>query len=95
MARRGRHQSTCSAGKRTIKWLEGLPGVTGTSLSITHGGKSIGKDRPVGFVKLQRSQQSRIKGILMCSYGAQEIVIYAEPEYHEAIRQQVIEEFGK
>ena len=76
-----------------MEWLENLKGVTGTSFSITHGRKSIGRDKPVGFVKLQASINSRIKGILLCSYGAQEIVIYAKPEYHDSIRIQVLEEF--
>jgi len=73
--KRGRHQSSCKDGKKSIKKIESLPGVHGVIIGFSIGGKSIGQGKSAGDVKLQRIVEGGIKGVLQTSKGVQEIFV--------------------
>ena len=73
--KRGRHQSTCKDGKKSIKKIESIQGVQGVIIGMSIGGKSIAAGRSAGDVKLQRVLKGGIKGLLQTSKGVQEIFV--------------------
>jgi hypothetical protein len=72
---RGRHQSSCKDGKRTIKRIEALDEVIGVIIGHSYGGRSIGQGRSSGDIKLQRISEGGIKAVLQTSKGVQELFI--------------------
>lgn len=85
---KGRHQSTCKAGKQTLAWLRSLEGVKSVVIGISIGGKSIGK-QPTGHVKIQRGVQGGFKGLLQSSKGVQEIFIQVDPARAVLVRAEI------
>lgn len=71
---RGRHQSSCSSGKRTLDALRALPGVEGVVIGISKGGKSLAGGS-AGFLKLQRQVPGGFKALLQTSRGIQEVFV--------------------
>jgi len=91
--RRGRHQSTCKDGRRTLDWLCRLPGVEGVTIGRTSGRASVGRARPVGHLKLQRQTEAGFRAVLQCSYGAQEVFIICAPQDADSVRAAIQERF--
>lgn len=87
--RRGRHQSTCKDGRKTIEWLRKLSGVSGVTIGRTSGRTSVGRGKPVGHLKLQRRTEGGFRAVLMCSYGAQEIFVMCGSGMAEAVREAI------
>ena len=86
---RGRHQSTCKDGKRTIQKLQSIPGVQAVILGVTSGRKSGGKGKPVGYFKLQRKIETGFKGVLQCSYGAQDLSIIVAEKDRDSVKKAI------
>lgn len=82
---RGRHRSTCKAGKRAIAELESIPGVIAVIIGISVGGKSLGSGR-TGDVKVQRAVPGGFKGLLQSSRGIQEIFIRVDADAQTSVR---------
>ena len=93
MTNRGRHQSSCKDGKKTIKYLESLNGVIAVIIGMSLGGKSIGKNNSAGYVKLQREEETGFKALLQTSKGVQEIFIKIEKGFKESIKKEIKSKF--
>lgn len=78
MGKRGRHQSTCKEGERTLEKVGRLPGVSAVIIGRSTGGKAIGRGKPVGFLKLQRAVPGGFKAVLQSSKGVQELFVQVE-----------------
>ncbi|TVP78271.1 MAG: hypothetical protein EA353_08690 [Puniceicoccaceae bacterium] len=78
MPSRGRHQTTSKECKRTITEIEALEGVIGVIIGQSYGGKSLGKNRRTGAVKVQRIEAAGIKAATQSAKGLQEIFIRTE-----------------
>ncbi len=89
LRRRGRHQSTCKAGKKTLAALESIPGVAAVIIGRSYGGKSIGKGHSAGYFKLQREVEGGFRGLLQSSRGVQEIFIRVAPGSADKVRKMI------
>lgn len=87
--KRGRHQSSCKDGKKSIKKIESLPNVQGVIIGFSIGGKSIGQGKASGDVKLQRIVSGGIKGVLQTSKGVQEIFIRVNAGHEQEVKKKV------
>jgi hypothetical protein len=83
---RGRHQSSCKDGKRTIQRIENIPAVIGVIIGHSFGGRSIGQGRAPGDLKLQRIIEGGIKAVLQTSKGVQEIFIRVETGSEQSVK---------
>ena len=84
---RGKHQTTCKAGKRTIALLKTITGVKTVFIGRSAGGKGLHQGRD-GMIKLQLSKPGAILAVMQTSKGVQNITIVLE---HDAEDQQVRE----
>lgn len=82
---RGRHQSSCPEGKKTLLKLEKMPHVTAVVLGFSIGGKSI-KGAPTGYFRLQRPVPGGFKGVLQSSKGVQEVFVQVESGKENNVR---------
>lgn len=95
MSKRGRHQTSCKEGKRTILLIEAIPGVSAVIIGMSLGGKSVGKNKSDGYLKLQREEESGFKAVLQTSKGVQEIFIMVEKELKPSVKKKIEEIFPK
>ena len=86
MTIKGRHQSSCKDGKKSIKYIKSIQGVSAVIIGISVGGKSIGKNKTAGHVKIQREEEAGLKAILQTSKGIQEIFIKTDPQLKSEIK---------
>jgi hypothetical protein len=78
MKRRGRHQSTCKAGRATLARVAALKDVQGVIIGMSVGGKSIG-GAATGAIKVQRALPGGLKCLLQSSKGVQEVYLQVTP----------------
>ena len=91
---RGRHQSSCKAGQKTIEALEKLDGVKGVVLGRSYGGKSF-HNAYDGAVKLQQTQGAAIYALLRTSKGIQSLRILLEGlSFEDSIRAKILKDFS-
>ena len=89
MASRGKHQSSCKDGKKSIKFIESINGVQAVIIGMSLGGKSIGKNNSAGHLKLQREEETGFKAVLQTSKGVQEIFIKIEKGFKESVEKEI------
>lgn len=85
---KGRHQTTCKAGKQTLRFLQSIRGVRGVVIGQSFGGKSIG-NHPTGYLRLQRATPGGFKGLLQSSKGVQEIFVRVEAGREALVRAEI------
>ncbi len=84
---RGRHQSTCKKGKKSIESLKKISGVKTVIIGPSSGGKGL-HSATDGTVKLQISHEGYIKAVMQTSKGVQNLSILLEDEADEpSVRQ--------
>ena len=93
--KRGRHQSSSKEGKKTIAWIEALPGVEGVILGHSFGGKAISRGSAAGDMKLQREEEAGFKAALQSSKGLQEIFIRVVRGKKEQVREAILKRIAK
>lgn len=86
---RGRHQSTCKAGKKTISALLKIPGVKSVIIGQSVGGKGLhhGSD---GSIKLQRTSPGCVHALMQTSKGVQQISILLDKGSDEEATKELI-----
>ena len=90
---RGRHQSSCKAGQKTIEALQQLPGIKAVIIGRSYGGKSF-HNAYDGAIKLQQTQGNTIYALLRTSKGIQSLRILLENTSFEAnIRARILKDF--
>ena len=95
MTKRGRHQTTCKHGKKTISLIEAIPGVTAVIIGMSLGGKSIARTKPDGFLKLQREEENGFKALLQTSKGVQEVFIMVDKTFKKEVKEKIEKLFPK
>jgi hypothetical protein len=85
---RGRHQSSCPEGKKTLLKLQKIEGVSAVVLGFSIGGKSI-RGAPTGFFRIQSAVPGGFKGILQSSKGVQEVFVKVAAGKENLVRLQV------
>ena len=85
---RGRHQSSCKEGKRSLARLKEIQGVTAVILGRSIGGKSM-RGKTVGYFKAQASGSKGITGVLLSSKGVQEVFVQIEDGCEAEVRQKI------
>lgn len=89
MPSRGRHQSTSSECKETIRNIEALDGVIGVIIGRSYGGKSLGKGSSTGSIRIQRKVSGGLRAVTQTEKGLQEIFIRTEEGAEENISETV------
>ncbi len=93
MSNRGRHQSSCKDGKKTLRYLESIKEVDAVIIGLSIGGKSIGKNKSAGYLKLQREEKSGFKALLQTSKGVQEVFIKIKDENKKEFKEKIAIKF--
>jgi len=88
---KGRHQTTCKAGKRSIALIKTIEGVKDLVIGRSHGGKGLHQAYD-GAIKLQKSTLGGITGVMQTSKGVQDITILLESSADEAQVRSAIEQ---
>ncbi len=94
MPSRGRHQSTSKECRRTIEKIEALDGVSGVIIGLSFGGKSLGKNKATGALKVQRIEPGGIKAATQSAKGLQELFIRTENGREQEIAEKIAELVG-
>jgi 2-keto-3-deoxy-L-rhamnonate aldolase RhmA len=91
MPSRGRHQSTSKECRRAIKKIEALDGVQGVIIGLSYGGKSLGKNKSTGDLKIQRIEDGGLKAATQSAKGLQELFIRTESGREREIADKIAE----
>jgi hypothetical protein len=75
MPSRGRHQSTSKQCRETMRRIEAIDGVTAVIIGRSYGGKSLGKGRGTGAIRIQRTVPGGLKAVIQSEKGLQELFI--------------------
>lgn len=86
MPSRGRHQSSSKECLKIIKRIEQVPGVAGVIIGRSYGGKSLGRNRTTGSVRIQREVPGGLKAVTQSAKGLQEIFIRISEGNDESVR---------
>jgi hypothetical protein len=89
MPKRGRHQSTSSETRRTLQAIEAIDGVIGIVIGHSFGGKSLGRNRKTGAVKVQGKKPGGLKAVAQSAKGIQEIFILTRAGEEDRIATQI------
>ncbi len=89
MPKRGRHQSTSSESRRTLRAIEAIDGVVGVIIGHSYGGKSLGRSGKTGAVKLQGKRPGGLKAVTQSAKGIQEIFILTTQGEEDRIAEQI------
>ena len=89
MPKRGRHQTSCKDGKKTISLIESLAGVNAVVIGMSLGGKSIGRNKSAGYLKLQREEENGFKAVLQTSKGVQEVFILVDKTLKDRVKKEI------
>ncbi|MDE0835482.1 MAG: hypothetical protein OSA84_03930 [Akkermansiaceae bacterium] len=89
MPSRGRHQSTSKECKETIRKIESLDGVVAVIIGMSYGGKSLGKGKNTGSIRIQRKLSGGLKAVTQTEKGLQELFIRTESGTEDAISEAV------
>ncbi len=94
MPSRGRHQSTSKECIKALKKIEGLEGVVGAIIGRSYGGKSLGRMKRTGAVKIQRRQSGGLKAVMQSEKGLQELFIRVDAGFEDTV-EKAIERMGE
>ena len=87
MPSRGRHQSTSRECKEALRKIEALDGVIGVIIGMSYGGKSLGKGKPTGSMRIQRKVSGGLKGVIQTEKGLQEIFIRTDEDAEDRVEE--------
>lgn len=90
---RGRHRSSCKAGKRSIELIKKVAGVEAVIIGRSSGGKSVSRGKSDGYFKIQRSMTNGFKGVLQTSKGIQEIFLKVTEGKEENVKTEIAKLF--
>lgn len=76
---RGKHHTTCKAGRRKIELIKKVPGIKAVLIGRSLGGKGLHQASD-GTVKLQTSRPGAITAVMQTSKGVQNITFLLEPD---------------
>jgi hypothetical protein len=94
MPSRGRHQSSSKECHQMMRKVEAMNGVLGVIIGRSYGGKSLGKGRTTGTIKIQRKISGGLKGVMQSEKGLQEIFIRTEAGSEEEVAAAILEWCG-
>lgn len=86
MPSRGRHQSSSKECLKIISKIEQVPGVVGVIIGRSYGGKSLGRSRGTGAVRIQREVPGGLKAVTQSAKGLQEIFIRISEGNDQSVR---------
>jgi hypothetical protein len=90
MPSRGRHQSTSKECLQVLKKIEALEGVVGTIIGRSYGGKSLGRMKRTGAVKIQRRQSGGLKAVMQSEKGLQELFIRVDAGFEDIVEKAIV-----
>jgi hypothetical protein len=89
MPARGRHQTTSSECRATLRRIEAMDGVLAVIIGRSYGGKSLGQGSATGAIKIQRKVSGGLKAVTQSAKGLQEIYIRTEPGHEDRIAEAI------
>jgi hypothetical protein len=90
MPSRGRHQSSSKECHLIMRKIEAIDGVIGVIIGRSYGGKSLGKGKSTGSVKIQRKISGGLKAVTQSEKGLQEIFIRTEANMEDEIAKAIL-----
>lgn len=90
---RGKHQTTCKAGKKTIERIQKIAGVKSVIIGRSFGGKGLHQAQD-GTIKLQASSLGAITAVMQTSKGVQNLTILLGKDADEWAVRNAIEELN-
>lgn len=72
-----------------MKRIEALDGVVGVIIGRSYGGKSLGKEKTTGSVRIQRQVPGGLKAVTQSAKGLQELFIRTESGAEDRISEEV------
>ena len=87
MPSRGRHQSTSKECKEALRRIEALDGVIGVIIGMSYGGKSLGKGKSTGSMRIQRKVSGGLKCVIQTEKGLQEIFIRTDEDAKDKVEE--------